>query len=338
MDEVEDTNTDVGEDVSSNESSTSLNDDIAEFLNDNKREDYPETVEARAEEAASVDDSDDEDEPDDDESSDEENTENSEASEAMKKAFLDNLSSAIDSGNVQLFLDTLGDKADKLLGSAAHKSLRLTAKENRKNYTKLQNLATSLEHKFGDPVKARTAAANGDIDAFIDSVEKQWGNSWKTLIQAVNSSIAGREARIEAKNTQKKQEDTAAQKQREEAAANVKKHVTEVVKVESDKLLAKYPKVVDLVIEKMREQYKNGVNTPKKALELVKKDLQEQAKVLTELFSDKKSKKSQSVNILPPSREPKGRRGDKPMTEDELIEEHLREFKRPVGRKIRAGL
>jgi hypothetical protein len=293
-----------------------LAESIKEFIAENP-DDMPSTV---ADEDAETEASDDT-TSDDEHPAEADESEGDEPAEAKPALDTEALTQAIESGDPAAFIEALGEHAEALLGAKAHKALRKQASENKKTTKRANDIANALAAKFGDPIAARNAAESGNIDAFVDSVEKWFGAPWQDCLKAVNAAFAGKPARIAAKQ----EEDETVVKQQEaaktEAQTKVKRHITDTLGKSDAKLMKEYPQVVELVFAKMQTEFNKGVNTPAKALKLVKEELQAQAKVLSKLFAGDKPTPKRN-NIRPPSedRSPNGR----PMTDAELREEILR--------------
>jgi hypothetical protein len=273
-----------------------------------------EETEAEPESDSSDSDDDSEDETEEEADSDEPSTQSYDAKALAK---------AIESEDAQAFIAALGDKANTLLGAKGHKALRKQASEVKKLLKKDEDLRAALLTKFKDPANALKAAQAGDMDAFVDIVERWSDMPWADCIKAVNASFAGKPARLESKAKQQAEAQTQAETAKKAAEAKVREHVTTVISKDKNdaKLLAAYPKLSELVFVKLQSGFKNGVNTPEKALKAVKADLQAEAKTLGKLFTKTEKKPSK---VTPPNedyRSPEGR----PMTDDELIAQILRE-------------
>src|SRR5690606_34099252 len=98
---------------------------------------------------------------------------------------VEKVKAAIEKKDPKAFVEALGDAANDLLQGKAHKALRLMVKDVQKAekqsaeaYAKASELVTSLQKKYGDPIAARQAADEGNVDVFIDMVEKWSGRSW----------------------------------------------------------------------------------------------------------------------------------------------------------------
>lgn len=200
------------------------------------------------------------------------------------------LKAALEKDDPIAFVKALGSKAEKLLGSKAHIALRLAVKEAEKHQTtakaeqaKAQELATKLGEKYGDPISARKAAETGDPNAFLDMVEK-WsgGNSWNDIQKWLASCLAGRPARLEAKQRQEASGAVDAQAKQEQKQAEVKAWVDGGVKKLAPELHD--PEIVDMVVAEIRAGYTKGITTPAKALPLVRKKLEARYQKLHKVF------------------------------------------------------
>jgi len=250
------------------------------------------------------------------------------------------LEAALRSKNPEAFLAALGDDAEHVLGTKAHRTLRIAARDVKASREKLLAASAELKERFGEPAAIRKAAADGDADAVVEGVEKFFGASWESLIKFVNASFAGKPERLEAKakakadqeKAEKEASEAAAKKQREEsealaarqteAAAQLKTMIGGVVKKTHPTLVA-LPGINDLVFEKMKSEFRKGVNTPAKALAAVLVDLRAQHAALSKAFAP--PAKGKGTKEAPAPRET-GKRG-REMTEEELIADFLRENK-----------
>lgn len=298
----------------------------AEFIASFLAEDHSDTTpEPEPEEAEATDESDDADDTDVDADSaaadDSEEAGDEDEDSASPTAKLDTkaLTKAIDDEDPKAFIVALGKHADTLLGAKAHKALRMQAKEVRHQEQRAEKITSALMAKFGDPVAARKAAEAGDAEAFVESLEKQYGAPWAEMLKFVNASFAGKPARLEAKAKAQHAEQSA----QTEAAAKVKSEIETRVKTSDAKLLKAHPKIIDLVFEKMRTEYKNGINTPAKALAAVKKELQAEHKALAKVFAAGSTESKPATKPRPPREE---RQSDgRKMNDEEFIKEFLRE-------------
>lgn len=235
------------------------------------------------------------------------------------------LSAAVASGDPERLIDALGDKAEELLGTKAHKTLRLTLREIKQTRDKLVKASENLKAEFGDPVAARNAAAKGPegADDAVAAVERFFGTDWASIVKYVNASFAGKPARLEAKARAEQTAQTAAQTVQQAAQGRVRESIVAELKKSDPKLLEADPEVVELVFAKIRDGAKKGVDTPAKALALVKAELRKKHEALSKVFS---TERKRAPEIRPPT-EVSGKRG-KPMTDEEFRQDFLRSERR----------
>lgn len=242
------------------------------------------------------------------------------------------LQAAIDAKDPKAFLEALGDAAEAVLGTAAHRSLRLTHREIKQSQAKLVTAAEALKEKFGEPAAIREAAGKKDVDGVIAGVEKFFGTDWASFIKFVNAGLAGRPERLEAKakeereaaeaRTKTEREAAEAQSARQaEAQVKLKTTIDGVVK-QQQPALAGVPGIGDLVFAKLKAGFAKGVNTPAKALAAVVTDLRAQHAALSKAFGAPEKKVTKQA---PPPRDT-ARKG-REQTEDEFIAEFLRDNK-----------
>lgn len=199
------------------------------------------------------------------------------------------VTAAIRAKDVQAFLKALGSHAEEMLGSKAHRALRLAAKTAEKAAEKAakkdadaHELVQQLAAKYGDPIAARKAAEEGDTDAFITLVEKWSGRPWNDTIRWVTQGIAGRKERLEARAREDGEAARQAAAKKEQAVAEARKWADDGVKRLAPEL--HHPEVVDMVMAEIRAGYSAGVTTPAKALPLVRKKLEAQFERLKKVF------------------------------------------------------
>ncbi len=184
--------------------------------------------------------------------------------------------------------------------SAQFKAARIERKKATRTLERALTLSQKLEKDFGDPVKARKAAASGQLEPAIEYIESVFGMPWNDLNKMVLGLIQGKGApdietkrELQALKKEKAERDLAAAKQNEQAAQQ--KQVDDakawiqngikgdpMVSPETDQALrdAGLPPLLDLVFEEMRAGYSKGLTKPKAALEKVKAKLAKQAKAL----------------------------------------------------------
>src|SRR6185503_3734304 len=83
------------------------------------------------------------------------------------------LEAAIAKRDPKAFIAALGEAADELMGAKAHITLRHAAKELTSREKSLEKSSKALREKYGDPVEARRSWEAGNLDAFVDAIEKQ---------------------------------------------------------------------------------------------------------------------------------------------------------------------
>ncbi len=199
------------------------------------------------------------------------------------------VTAAIAAKDVKAFLAALGSHADELLGGKAHRALRIAAKEAEKAEAKAKKkdadaheLVRQLAEKYGDPIAARKAAEDGDVDAFITLAEKWSGRPWNDVMRWVTSGIAGRKERLEAVTRETSEAQRQAAAKREQAQAEVKVWVDKGVEKLAPELHS--PEVTEMVMAEIRAGYAQGITTPAKALPLVRKKLEAQYQLLKKVF------------------------------------------------------
>lgn len=264
----------------------------------------------------------------DDDAEEEPAAEDEPTGEPAKALDVKAIEAALKAKNPEAFLAALGDDAEHVLGTKAHRTLRVAARDVKLARAGLLKASGELREKFGDPAAVRAAADRQDADAVVEGVEKFFGASWESLVKFVNASFAGKPERLEKKAQTKaaetaaadtKKSDEAAEQTARQAAATtqLKTTIADVVKKQQP-ALAGFPAITDLVFEKLKAGYQKGVNTPAKALAAVLVDLRAQHAELTKAFAPPAKKSSKTA---PPPRET-GKRG-REMTEEELIADFL---------------
>jgi hypothetical protein len=239
------------------------------------------------------------------------------------------LEKAIKAKDVKAFIVALGDAANDLLGGKAHKALRLAAKELRDGEERLAKSAKALTEQYGDPKKAFEAAKKGaeGADEFVEAIERQAGTSWAEIVKYVNESQAGKDARLQAKAKVETEKTAAADAKRAEHEKTLRTLITDTVKGSDSKLLEADPEIVDDVFRVMKAGWSKGINTPAKALAVVKKRLESLAKVVVPPAPAK-------PKVVPPRRPaPTGLRqprnpqskGPPPKDVDDMVDQFLRE-------------
>lgn len=202
------------------------------------------------------------------------------------------LTAAIEKSDPAAFIAALGDKADALLGSGAHKVLRLQCKELR-DLTKgaqlavqnTTNLRKQLEEHYSDPIKIREAAVKGDADTFVDGLERFAGTSWLEIQKFVAAAQAGRPARLEAKAAGEKAAATANAANQAKASEEAKTWVAAgVLKVAPELAKETALDINALVMAEMKAGWSRGINSPAKALPTVREKLKAQYEALGRIF------------------------------------------------------
>lgn len=235
------------------------------------------------------------------------------------------LEKAIEAGDVRKFIEALGDKAEALLGGKAHKALRLAAGELSKQESRLKKAGEALKAKFGDPAEARKKWEAGDLDAFVDIVEKMTGVPWADARKAVDDSIAGRETRLQAKAKADEEAKAKAEATRAEHEKSLKSLITDTVKGSDAKLLEADPEIVDDLFRIMQTGWKKGINTPAKALAVLKKRLTAVSAVLApKPPAPKRAPAPRPRGQIPPPRVPQTR-GEQSDDWEVRVDQFLRE-------------
>lgn len=227
--------------------------------------------------------------------------------------------------------------------------LRLEKKKAAETLAKAQSLSERLQRDFGDQVKARKAASEGDLQPAIEFIESTFGLKWNDLNKMVAQLLQGKPIADLEKNRElhalrKKEAERAAadKKTAEERAASEKVDQAKQwirTQIKADKLAspemekalkdAGFPSVVDLVFEEMQAGYSQGLTDPKKALEKVRTKLQRQAKALRTagLVPAAKPAKTAPLSTGKPRESAQtGAAGNgRPMTDQELRQAVLKE-------------
>lgn len=255
------------------------------------------------------------------------------AAEPAKAADVDAaaVTAAIAAKDVQAFLKALGPHADVLLGSKAHRALRIAAKAAEKAAEKAtkkdsdaHELVRQLADKYGDPIAARKAAEDGDVDSFITLVEKWSGKPWNDVMRWATQGIAGRKERLEAADRQTKAQTQQEAAKKEQAQAEVKAWVDGGVKKLAPELHS--PEVVEMVVAEMRAGYAKGITTPAKALPLVRAKLQAQFEHLKKVFDGGRGAPKAKRPEAPAARVTRSEGGNtRPRTLDEEIASFVKE-------------
>lgn len=232
---------------------------------------------------------------------------------------------------------------------AQHRVLRLQQKKARDMARQAHDLSKKLNDTYGDQVKARQAAANGDLNPAIEYIESTFGMPWNELNRMVGQLLQGKpvkdiEAKRELQLLRKKEADRVeAEKKAAESKATEQKVVDAKAwiasSIKGDKLAtpelnkqlseAGFPTITDLVFEEMSANYAKGLTDPKKALERVKLKLTKQAKALQSagLVAKPAAPKPKPMSLAKPRASAQtGAAGNgRPMTDAELRQAVLKE-------------
>jgi hypothetical protein len=255
------------------------------------------------------------------------------AAEAPQEADVDSaaIAAAIKSKDVKAFLEALGPHADALIGGKAHRALRIAAKEADKAAEKAKkkdsdahSLVQQLADKYGDPIAARKACEDGDVDSFITLVEKWSGRPWNDVMRWTTAGITGRKERLEATERGDKAQAQMAAAKKEQAQAEVRQWVDSgVAKLAPD---LHHPEVVQMVVDEIRAGYSNGITTPAKALPLVKAKLEAQYQRLKKVFDGGRGAPKPARPEAPAARAARSEGGNtKPRSLDEEIAAFVRD-------------
>jgi hypothetical protein len=255
------------------------------------------------------------------------------AAEAPQEADVDSaaIAAAIKAKDVKAFLEALGPHADALIGGKAHRALRIAAKEADKAAEKAKkkdsdahSLVQQLAAKYGDPIAARKACEDGDVDSFITLVEKWSGRPWNDVMRWTTQGIAGRKERLDAADREGKAQSQLAAAKKEQAQAEVRQWVDGGVAKLAPEL--HHPEVVEMVMAEIRAGYAKGVTTPAKALPLVKAKLEAQYQRLKKVFDGGRGDPKPARPEAPAARAARSEGGNtRPRSLDEEIAAFVRE-------------
>lgn len=232
------------------------------------------------------------------EESDDESEETEEAAEPEGAAGLDpELAALVKAKDLDALAAKLGIANPEeffKIGATDFKAIRHEKREIKKATEKLERLEVNLREKYGDPVSARKAFQEGNLDVFFESVERWAQVPYSEVMKAWHNRVAGKPVEPLAPRAAATEKDTATE-------AKITEYKAKITTDLAGEKLAAYPGVVDLVFAKMKAKWNEGVRTPKKALELVAADLKaEQAQ---------KRKILRSAGVLPKLKVAKGKRG-----------------------------
>lgn len=244
----------------------------------------------------------------------------------------------------------LGVDPEKLkVTPAQHRILRLQQSKAKRMIQQAHDLSKRLTEQYGDQVRARKAAADGDLNPAIEFIEGTFGMGWNDLNKMVGQLLQGKpvkdlESKRELIELRKKEAARAEAEKKAETEKVTAQKVTDAKtwitnSLKGDKLAtpelnkqlseAGFPTITDLVFEEMKAGYARGLTDPRKALEVVKQKLTKQARALQAVVGTKP----------PPTPKPKPLSSSKPradgqtgsagngraMTDKELREAVLKE-------------
>jgi hypothetical protein len=234
----------------------------------------------------------------------------------------DKVKAAIEKKDLAALIEAIGnDVAEELLGSKAHKTLRLQLRDAKNAESRAVKLTETLTNEFGDAIAARKASAEGNVDAFLDMVEKWAGRDWNDLQKWVAKGVAGRTERLEAKTKEQAEEQTKAADIQKKALEEARTWVSSTVNKAEPKLLAECPEIVDMIIDEMKAGLAKGIDSPSKALPNVKAKLKARYESMHKYFGDKR--RGPKAPVVKPTTATNV--SSKPMSRDELIAQILRE-------------
>lgn len=245
----------------------------------------------------------------------------------------------------------LGVDPEKLkVTPAQHRILRLQQSKAKRMIQQAHDLSKRLNEQYGDQVKARKAAADGDLNPAIEFIEGTFGMGWNELNRMVGQLLQGKpvkdlESKRELIELRKKEaaraeaekkalEESAAQKKVADAKTWIANSLKgdKLATAELNKQLsdAGFPTITDLVFEEMKAGYARGLTDPRKALELVKQKLTKQARALSAVVGTGKPAPTPKPKPLSSSKpRADGQTGSagngRPMTDKELREAVLKE-------------
>lgn len=217
----------------------------------------------------------------------------------------------------------LGVELESLkLSPSQAKAIRIERRRTEKTLERATKLSTELEQRYGDQVRARKAASEGDLQPAIEFVEATFGMGWNELNKMIADLLQGKpagdlEQKRELRELKKRETERAEQAKKDaevkaqaEAVDGAKKWIAQQIR--GDKLMdadlnaklraAGMPTVTDMVFEEMQVNYSRGLTDPKKALERVKVKLTQHAKALQSagVLPKPKPKPKPSVTASPP--------------------------------------
>jgi hypothetical protein len=252
------------------------------------------------------------------------------AQEPVKPEY-DKLTKAIESKDPKAFVEALGDVAPELLGGKAHKTLRLMVKDAQKankeaadTYAKAEKVGQLLDAKYGDAIKAREAADKGNVDAFVELIEKWAGNDWNEIQRWVAKGITGRNERLVSKKAEAEQATKAQTEQQVKAANEAKDWIKTKLQVSDKQLLESCPEIVDLVFDEFKVSFDKGVRTVREVLPAAKKKLEDRYLALHKVFGNKTQTPTKKAPS-PAAKSPRADKNTRPKTLAEIIAETIAE-------------
>lgn len=202
------------------------------------------------------------------------------------------------------------------------KAIRIERRKTEKTLERATKLSTDLEQRYGDQVRARKAASEGDLQPAIDFIEATFGMGWNDLNKMIADLLQGKpvgdlDQRRELRELRKKEAERAEQAKKTAEDAKRTQDIAEAktwigANIKGDKLAdpalneqlkaAGMPTVVDMVFEELQANYHRGLTDPKKALERVKVKLERHAKALQSagVLPKPKAAPKKSVTASPP--------------------------------------
>lgn len=246
------------------------------------------------------------------------------------KPEMDLLTKAIESKDPKAFVEALGDLAPELLGGKAHKTLRLMVKDAQKankeageTYAKAETVGKQLEAKYGDAIKAREAANSGNVDAFVELVEKWAGTDWNEVQRWVAKGITGRPERLASKKAESEKATKTQTDEQTKAATEAKDWIKTKLQISDKNLLESCPEIVDLVFDEFKSGLDNGVRSVKQALPLAKKKLEARYQALHKVFGKDTPTKVKAPT--PAAKTPRADKNTRAKTLAEIIAETIAE-------------
>lgn len=211
---------------------------------------------------------------------------------------------------------------DLKLTPAQAKAMRIERRKTEQTLAKATKLSGDLEARYGDQVRARKAASEGDLQPAIEFIESTFGMGWNDLNRMIADLLQGKpigdlDQKRELRELRKSEAARVEQAKKAQEEAERAKNVTEAKEwiaghLRGDKLAdpaldaqlraAGMPTVVDMVFEEMQANYHRGLKDPKKALARVHAKLEAHAKALQAagVLPKPKAAPKKSVTASPP--------------------------------------